>query len=50
MTSAWKIQHNFISDVKVTPFPLFFFILLLTPRDTELADGMGLIAASVNPK
>lgn len=50
MTSALKIQHNFISDVKVTPSLLFFFIFLLTPRDTELADYMWLIAVSVNPK
>lgn len=51
MTSTLKIQHNFISDVKVTPSSLFFyFIFLLTTRDTELADSMRLIAVSVIPK
>ena len=51
MTCAFKIQCDFILNVKVTVF--FFhscFFFLLTPRDREPADITWLVVGSINPE
>lgn len=49
MTCALKIQCDFIWNVKVTVF--IYLFILLTPRDTEPADviGMGAILSILKP-
>ena len=47
MTCAFKIQCDFILNVKVT---FFFFFFLLTPKDTEPADITRIVVGSVNPE